>query len=253
MARILTILLAAGMCSLACMNSSAAGMKIVSEYRYPTSFEVTPIMGTDANGNSAVIGGIVTPSGFETREVGVAMNVEAAVGSLAGLASASRPGTLVNGNTDLMLAATVGDYKRTRKLSAGTDVNQQNRFGSTALMGASAGGFEDIVKLLLLRGADGDLRSESGSTALMFAARNGHEDVVRALLKDDAEPNGGDADGNSALMYAVRGGHADVVRLLLAGGANANAPDPMGRTPLMVAQEMAQRDMVVLLTPFGSD
>ena len=82
---------------------------------------------------------------------------------------------VVNGNTDLMIAATQGDSKATRKaLTAFPDlVNAKNRFGSTALLGASAGGHDSIVKMLLGSGADVNINSKSGSTALMFAAKNG--------------------------------------------------------------------------------
>jgi general secretion pathway protein D len=52
-----------------------ATIKVVTEYIYPTDFAVTPITGTDANGNSTVVGGVVEPSGFETREVGVILEV----------------------------------------------------------------------------------------------------------------------------------------------------------------------------------
>jgi general secretion pathway protein D len=52
-----------------------ATIKVVTEYIYPTDFAVTPITGTDANGNSTIVGGVVEPSGFETREVGVILEV----------------------------------------------------------------------------------------------------------------------------------------------------------------------------------
>jgi len=50
-------------------------IKVVTEYIYPTDFAVTPITGTDEAGNSVVVGGVVEPSGFETREVGVILEV----------------------------------------------------------------------------------------------------------------------------------------------------------------------------------
>jgi general secretion pathway protein D len=36
---------------------------------------VTPITATDDNGNSSIVGGVVEPSNFETREVGVILSV----------------------------------------------------------------------------------------------------------------------------------------------------------------------------------
>ena len=54
------------------------------------------------------------------------------------------------GNTDLMLAAASGDLKATRQMLArGANANAKNHVGSTALMGAAAGGFNDVVQSLL--------------------------------------------------------------------------------------------------------
>ena len=54
---------------------SSALIKVVTEYIYPTDFAVTPVTGTDAAGNAVVVGGVVEPSGFEMREVGVILEV----------------------------------------------------------------------------------------------------------------------------------------------------------------------------------
>ncbi|NQT93480.1 MAG: hypothetical protein HQ559_12030, partial [Lentisphaerae bacterium] len=54
---------------------SSALIKVVTEYIYPTDFAVTPVTGVDAAGNSVVVGGVVEPSGFEMREVGVILEV----------------------------------------------------------------------------------------------------------------------------------------------------------------------------------
>lgn len=52
-----------------------ATIRVVTEYIYPTEFEVTPITGIDRAGNATIVGGVVQPSGFETREVGVLLQV----------------------------------------------------------------------------------------------------------------------------------------------------------------------------------
>ena len=56
-------------------SGAEATIKVVTEYIYPTDFSVEPVTGTDENGNSIVIGGLVEPSSFETREVGVILTV----------------------------------------------------------------------------------------------------------------------------------------------------------------------------------
>ena len=58
-----------------------AEIKVVTEYIYPTEFEVTPVTGTSGGGQGGgpvtqtITGGIVEPSAFETREVGVILQV----------------------------------------------------------------------------------------------------------------------------------------------------------------------------------
>ncbi len=52
----------------------AAEIKVVTEYIYPTDFTVTPVVAGDGE-VEVVIGGIVEPSAFETREVGVILGV----------------------------------------------------------------------------------------------------------------------------------------------------------------------------------
>lgn len=233
----------------------AAEMKVVTEYIYPTKYSVTPITGTDQNGNTMVVGGIVEPGGFETREVGASLVVEAYVGNLGdGVTSVSSlERKRMSGTTDLMIAATAGEFDKVRKLIAGgAAVNVRNRFGSTALMGACAGGFEDIVKLLLDNRADVNIRSKDGTTALMAAARNGHLSIVKALLEKGATFQEPDEEGQTPLLYAVKGGRGEIVELLVGKGANVNVADRAGQTPLGLASARKDESAVKLLTRLGA-
>ena len=232
----------------------ASEVKFVTEYRYPTSYQVTPVVGTDPNGNARILGGIVTPQDFETREVGVAMAVYAVVGRIGGVDAVADGAQLINGNTDLMVAATAGDYRAAAKaLEKGTAVNARNRFGSTALMGACAGGFEKIVRLLIDGNAEVNAKSSAGQTALLAAARNGHASIVQTLLKHGAEVNVTDGEGSTPLAAATSGGQAGIVKLLLQNGANAAMPDKHGNTPISLAKAMENRDIVILLTQPASE
>ncbi len=226
----------------------AADIKFVTEYRYPTAFDVQPIFQMTPNGPQ-VVGGIVTPRDFETREVGCQMSVYAEVGRIAGLASVTDGIKRLNQNTDLMLAAASGDYRSAKRALVGrTSVNAQNRFGSTALMGAAAGGFDSIVELLLAHKADPNIQSQDGSTALAFAAKNGNLGAVRALVEKGAHVNVMDHAGQTPLMLAAQGGHADVVRFLLQQGADPRLRDRNGNTAAMLAKARDDRSLVVLLT-----
>lgn len=83
------------------------------------------------------------------------------------------------------------------------------------LIGASADGRSDVVKLLAARGADLDATSDNELTALHQAARGGHEETVRLLLDLGADPYATDASGRTAAQLAAESGHQAVARLLL--------------------------------------
>ncbi len=93
------------------------------------------------------------------------------------------------GETPLYLGARKG-YTETTVVEAllahpKTDVNAANDTGWTALHGASLRGREDMVKLLLLAGAEPTLRTKGGETAADLARRKGHERIA-ALLEESA-------------------------------------------------------------------
>jgi len=53
-----------------------ATIKVVTEYIYPTAYEVTPVTGETDQDTSVIIGGIVEPQDFQMREVGVILTVQ---------------------------------------------------------------------------------------------------------------------------------------------------------------------------------
>ena len=244
---ILALLAAAATCQ--------AGMfKAVTEYRYPTEYTVIPGTVYNVNGVPTVVGPIVIPSAFETREVGVILNADAEEVNMGAMNRAPEPfaSNGADGNTPLMLAASSGNYDKVLALVTRSAVNARNRFGSTALMGAAAGGFEDIVRLLLERGASVHTRARSGATALKFAAMNGHTAVVRMLTEKGARVNEADSVGMTPLMYAVSAGHLEAAKALIEKGADVNLGTRQGITPMKLASARDAQEMMVLLTRFGA-
>jgi len=234
--------------------ATAAEIKVVTEYRYPTSFQVEPIVGFAGNG-SQPIGAVVEPGDFETREVGTRMAAYAEVYRLVNSFGQSQRVAQKRdrGNTDLMIAATTGDAREVaRLLAGGADPNAVNAQESTALMGAAAGGFADVVELLLNAGADSDARSRRRCTALMFAARNGHIGVVNLLCRRGVQKNYTDASGRTALMQAIQKGQTETAQALIENGADVRVRDLNGVNALALATDLNDRDTVVLLTRVGA-
>ena len=113
----------------------------------------------------------------------------------------------------LWLASMKGDSVEVRRLLK-TGILDGNcdpgRYRATPLHQAVEWGHEDLVQLLLERGAD--IKKESlhvGETPLHWAVRNGHNylRVVQLLLDGGADPNKESIDGLTPLHWAADTGH----------------------------------------------
>jgi ankyrin repeat protein len=139
-------------------------------------------------------------------------------------------------------------------LMPGTDVNQKNRSGWTALSSAARRGDEAVVKLLLETGkVEVDLEDTGGRTPLSWAAENGHEAVVKLLLETGkAEVDLKDISGQTPLSRAAQNGHEAVVELLLeTGKVEVDSKNIHNQTPLSWAAENGHEAVVKLLLETG--
>jgi ankyrin repeat protein len=106
------------------------------------------------------------------------------------------------------------------------------RHGAHALYEATRAGADEVVVLLLERGADARGRQGAKSTPLHRAASNCGPEVVRALLARGADPNAREASGYTPLLHAASSGKVENVRALIAARADVNALDGDGKTIL---------------------
>jgi ankyrin repeat protein len=67
------------------------------------------------------------------------------------------------------------------------NVNLTDAQGNTPLIEASRFGHDDVVRVLIERGANLNAKNKEGQTALMLAVKNGHDDVVRRLKEAGAK------------------------------------------------------------------
>ncbi|KAK4077003.1 uncharacterized protein Triagg1_3970 [Trichoderma aggressivum f. europaeum] len=97
------------------------------------------------------------------------------------------------------------------------------------LITASSRGDVDMVRILLLAGAEADSKDiVFGRTALSWASAGGHMAVAEFLLQMAADVNSQDNDGWTPLRRASERGHEDVVRLLLEKGAKIGCRKTLG-------------------------
>uniref|UniRef100_A0A7M4F8M0 Ankyrin repeat and sterile alpha motif domain containing 6 n=1 Tax=Crocodylus porosus TaxID=8502 RepID=A0A7M4F8M0_CROPO len=138
--------------------------------------------------------------------------------------------------------------------------------GNTGLQLAAGGGHEQLVRVLLRKGASVQSRNHYGWSPLMQAARFGHLTVAHILLENGADLNAQNKLGASILTMASRGGHVSMVKLLLESGAlvdnydhfntslvNTNKEELPDITPLMAAAQHGHEAVVHLLLDWGAD
>ncbi|KAK1847983.1 multiple ankyrin repeats single kh domain-containing protein [Colletotrichum chrysophilum] len=108
-----------------------------------------------------------------------------------------------------------------RLLEDGMDVNAWSEPHLNAIYAASQEGFNDIIELLLVFGADAYEEYDPPCGPLQIAAENGHLHTVKLLL-DRGHRKIEQEQRDHALASASSRGHVEIVGLLLGHGADVN-------------------------------
>eukprot|EP01088_Endostelium_zonatum_P003296 TRINITY_DN14505_c0_g1_i1.p1 TRINITY_DN14505_c0_g1~~TRINITY_DN14505_c0_g1_i1.p1 ORF type:complete len:1444 (-),score=545.59 TRINITY_DN14505_c0_g1_i1:103-4434(-) len=133
------------------------------------------------------------------------------------------------------------------------DVDSKDREGATPLHKAAFMGDEEILKLLIDKGAKVDERDREGATPLLKAAFNGRVVCLKHLLEKGADVNAADEENGTALHNAVYNGHLECAQLLIKYKAKIDAKDGVGRTALHSASCFGLRECAQLLLENGAD
>ena len=154
--------------------------------------------------------------------------------------------------------------------SYGTDAEETQVGGFTALLFAARNGDAAVARRLLDAGADANDTAPDGASALVVAAHSGHREVALTLLERGANPNWAGA-GYTALHAAVLTGDLAVIDALLARGASPNAQVTLatkvtrngqvlmlgehllGATPLALAAKFTELELMQVLAGAGAD
>ncbi|XP_069055397.1 ankyrin repeat and KH domain-containing protein 1 isoform X3 [Pleurodeles waltl] len=168
----------------------------------------------------------------------------------------SRTGSKL-GISPLMLAAMNGHVPAVKLLlDMGSDINAQietNR--NTALTLACFQGRAEVVSLLLDRKASVEHRAKTGLTPLMEAASGGYAEVGRVLLDKGADVNAPPVPSSrdTALTIAADKGHYKFCELLINRGAHIDVRNKKGNTPLWLAANGGHFDVVQLIVQAAAD
>ncbi|XWS27197.1 hypothetical protein CRYUN_Cryun26dG0094300 [Craigia yunnanensis] len=190
---------------------------------------------------------------------------------------------LARGRMDLPLtlcfaAARGDDLLLQQLLRRGSDPNEQDSSGRTALHIAASNGSDHCVILLLEYGVDPNIRDPEGSVPLWEAIMGKHESVIKLLVDNGATLSNGDvgqfacssveqnnldllkdivkyggdvkqpkSNGTAAIHAAICEGNVEMVRFLLQQGADINEKDSHGWTARAMADHQGHEEILALL------
>jgi len=120
---------------------------------------------------------------------------------------------------------------------------------SSTLYDAVILGDENIVRLLLDRGADVNVQGGQYGTALHAALHKQMGAVVRLLLRNSAKLDCQDLSGQIPLHVAVEKGFLEGVHLLLDASTPTDISDFTGTIPFLLAFAQKKHRIVQLLLP----
>jgi ankyrin repeat protein len=186
-----------------------------------------------------------------------ALRIAAKCGNMSAVRTLVKRGAIYGKDLALLYAVKYDSTETARVLiDAGADVNYEEqinfeglpwRDSRTPLRWAAEKGHDEMVRLLIAKGADMD------AYALCWAAEAGHTETVRLLIDEGADVDGRGDYGTTALAYAAWYGHTATVDLLIEKGADVNAKNKGEKTALMVAAGKGHIATVRLLIEKGAD
>jgi len=151
------------------------------------------------------------------------------------------------GTPVLVLAVKQGDPAMVEMLiRSGADVDASN---GSPLLWAAQNGREDMVRLLLDKGAQINRGDTGYKTPLAYAKEAGHSAIADLLLARGATMQ----DNESKAFFAVFGGHRAQMEAMLAEGVNVNALAPHGYPLICIAAQGGHVDMAEFLIAQGAD
>ena len=139
------------------------------------------------------------------------------------------------------------------------NVEHRAKTGLTPLMEAASGGYVDVGRVLLEKGADVNAPPvpSSRDTALTIASDKGHKLFVELVLNWGAQVDTKNKKGNTPIWLSCNSGHLDVLQKLIDFGGDPTIPDARNCSPLMASFKKGHVKVVKYLvkkvTQFPSD
>jgi ankyrin repeat protein len=154
----------------------------------------------------------------------------------------------------LVKAAMVGDVNSVNELlHSGRNINSQNIYGESALMGAVYNSHNGIVSTLISEGADVNIVDNKGNSPLLVAAAKNNTQAIQELIRAGADIDLANNASDTPLLVAVLNNNVDVANTLVRQGADINKPNADGLTALHIASYNGNADIVGFLLSKGAN
>lgn len=160
------------------------------------------------------------------------------------------------GRTPLWFASRAGHATTVRLLLETNivDVNSEDYNGESPLYVAVIGGWVEVVRQLLGRGANINTEGGEHGYAIMAALAHDHLEIANILLQTSGiDVNVYAENGMTPLVRAISMGQIDIFTLLCDQGANINAQALSGWAPLTSAINASSHQITELLLAKGAD
>lgn len=138
-------------------------------------------------------------------------------------------------------------------LSAGCDVNDRDRHGSTLLRYCCLFDLLEGAEMLVAAGADVNIMDQIGFSPLMICAKLGRVKIMRLLLAHSADMHVVYSSTLDAMALACRLGKVEIADILLEHGYDPNVVMANGSLPIIEALYFRHTDIVKVLINRGAD
>ena len=141
-------------------------------------------------------------------------------------------------------------------LEKGADITLPNSEGTSVLQSASLNGMIWLAKAALEKGVDAKYKSQYGHTALHYAAeaQENAVETVDLLLAHGAELNDCNGEWGTPLFWAAgRGGKVETINHMVKLGAQVNFKTPKGESPIHGAAQYGSAVNLKALVELGAD
>ena len=124
--------------------------------------------------------------------------------------------------------------------------------GNSALFEAVKNNHEDVVEVLLERGAELSMSGSLAATTLCQAVDDGDILMLKCLLVAKIHVNASDYDKRTAVHIAASEGNVAALKLLVEAGADLSLEDRWGNTAKSEAEKSKSAQVLVYLDSLNS-